>query len=265
MGEKRPMLFLSEYLKIASKIGAAPGAEQNTFGRSFLSITMAMVITYLRICDDKYRNPNNQFICAIQKWYVGHFKDEDWDVNTRFLFFNNIIKDDETINKARQFMSRDNFQPILSLKDFERRVLDPVKENGELAQNDLKMEVERLKKENTSLHGEIEQMKKDLYISQEQFDEIFLPNEASHIDEQTKPKSATDNNPQQLNSDTPKYIESLNRQLSEEKDKNAQLEAEINQLKEFLELDKKVESDTKRLQIDERIILISTAPRLKVQ
>lgn len=57
----------------------------------------------------------------------------------------------------------------------------------------------------------------------------------------------------------PEYIESLNRQLAEEKDKNAKLEAEINQLKEILELDKKMESDQKRLQIDERIILISTA------
>ena len=64
---------------------------------------------------------------------------------------------------------------------------------------------------------------------------------------------------QQSIDETPRYIESLNRQLSEEKEKNAQLNTEINQLKEALELDKILESDTKKLQIDERIILITTA------
>ena len=59
--------------------------------------------------------------------------------------------------------------------------------------------------------------------------------------------------------ETPMYIESLNRQLSEEKDKNGQLEKENKKLREVLELDKKLESDMKRLQIDERVILITTA------
>lgn len=66
-------------------------------------------------------------------------------------------------------------------------------------------------------------------------------------------------NGQQSIEETPKYIESLNLQLSEEKEKNAQLESENKQLREVLELDKIMESDTKRLQIDERIILITTA------
>ena len=59
--------------------------------------------------------------------------------------------------------------------------------------------------------------------------------------------------------DPHRYIESLNRQLAEEKNKNAQLEANVKQLRENLELDKIMESDTLRLQIDERIILITTA------
>lgn len=66
-------------------------------------------------------------------------------------------------------------------------------------------------------------------------------------------------NSHQGNFDNSKYIESLNRQLSEEKNKNAHLESENNQLRELLELDKNLESDQMRLQIDERIILITTA------
>lgn len=59
--------------------------------------------------------------------------------------------------------------------------------------------------------------------------------------------------------ETPRYIESLNRQLAKEKEKNAQLEEDVKQLRELLDLDQKMESDTMRLQIDERIILITTA------
>ena len=67
------------------------------------------------------------------------------------------------------------------------------------------------------------------------------------------------NNSQQNGNDNPDYIESLNRQLADEKSKNVQLEEDVRQLKKVLELDKDLESDEKRLQIDERIIFVSTA------
>ena len=67
------------------------------------------------------------------------------------------------------------------------------------------------------------------------------------------------NNSQQNGNDNPEYIESLNHQLAEEKNKNVELEAEIKHLKEVIELDKELDNDETRLQIDERVILVSTA------
>lgn len=55
------------------------------------------------------------------------------------------------------------------------------------------------------------------------------------------------------------YISSLNRQLSDEKDRNSKLAQEIENLRSVLELDKELKDDQIRLQIDERIILITTA------
>lgn len=139
---------------------------------------------------------------------------------------------------------------------------------------------------------EIEQIKKQIKdvddrtsISQEQFNAIFYPegDNAGDGKEQiieNENQSADDNLRRQLadaqntikeqakiietqitqnRNDNSEYIESLNRQLAEEKDKNELLKAEVKQLREVLELDKILESDTKRLRIDERIILISTA------
>lgn len=96
-------------------------------------------------------------------------------------------------------------------------------------------------------------------IAEAEIEELQYQGDIRPLQARIKELETKLNNSHQSNSDTSEYIESLNRQLSEEKNKNAQLDTEINHLREVLELDKKMESDHMRLQIDERIILISTA------
>lgn len=97
---------------------------------------------------------------------------------------------------------------------------------------EMKSHISELEKENKQLKEEIEELKKQGSLIGDNQQGVDAPH---------------------------RYIESLNRQLAEEKNKNAQLEANVKQLRENLELDKIMESDTLRLQIDERIILITTA------
>ena len=90
-------------------------------------------------------------------------------------------------------------------------------------------------------------------------EELKYQGEVRHLQEKIAVLETQLSNYHKTDNGNSEYIESLNRQLAEEKDKNAQIEGNVKQLKEVLELDKIMESDTKRLQIDERIILISTA------
>lgn len=145
-----------------------------------------------------------------------------------------------------------------------------------------KDEFSKLKSENENLHAEIKQLKEYIkgaitidvdneVVNLGEFGSIVVNNPKTHGDATDKVERNKSADSQQENKlenligdvqqsveGTPRYIESLNRQLSEEKEKNAQLEREIKQLREVLELDKILESDSKRLQIDERIIIVST-------
>ena len=131
LADSQPMLHLGKYLKIASKICVAPGYEMNTYGRYFSAMAMAMVVNFLKICDDKYCNEGEIFILSLNEWHHKEFKNGLWDDDARFLFYNNVVSNDAII-KARQFMSRDDFQPIPSLKVFEQKVMESNKrENKE--------------------------------------------------------------------------------------------------------------------------------------
>lgn len=103
-------------------------------------------------------------------------------------------------------------------------------------------------------------LKKDLKLARTRISELEKENGLLKEENEELKKQGNLIGDNQQGFDAPhRYIESLNRQLAEEKNKNAQLEANVKQLRENLELDKIMESDTLRLQIDERIILITTA------
>ncbi len=160
LADPHPMLHFRFYIDIAQKIGAAPGANQNTYGRYFASMALAMVVNYLRVCDQKYCADNNRLIKNIWDWHNDHFDDSQWDGKARFLFFNNIMPFD-MIGMARKYMSYADFQPIPSLANFERQVLGspaPLpKQDNKGPHEDLEIiierkvnaAIERYKKENT--------------------------------------------------------------------------------------------------------------------
>ena len=121
LADPRPLLHFRFYVDTAEKIGAAPGADQNTYGRFFSSMALAMVVNYLRICDPQYCEEDNQLIKNMYLWHNDHFDESQWDGQARLLFFNNIQTND-VIEKARQYMSYDDFLPITSIANFERQV-----------------------------------------------------------------------------------------------------------------------------------------------
>ena len=121
LADPRPLLHFRFYVDTAEKIGAAPGADQNTYGRFFSSMALAMVVNYLRICDAQYCEEDNQLIKNMYLWHNDHFDESQWDGQARLLFFNNIQTND-VIEKARQYMSYDDFLPITSIANFERQV-----------------------------------------------------------------------------------------------------------------------------------------------
>lgn len=121
LADPRPLLHFRFYVDTAEKIGAAPGADQNTYGRFFSSMALAMVVNYLRICDPQYCEEDNQLIKNMYLWHNDHFDESQWDGQARILFFNNIQTND-VIEKARQYMSYDDFLPITSIANFERQV-----------------------------------------------------------------------------------------------------------------------------------------------
>lgn len=121
LADPRPLLHFRFYVDTAEKIGAAPGADQNTYGRFFSSMALAMVVNYLRICDVQYCEEDNLLIKNMYLWHNDHFDESQWDGHARLLFFNNIQTND-VIEKARQYMSYDDFLPINSIANFERQV-----------------------------------------------------------------------------------------------------------------------------------------------
>ena len=116
LADNRPMQHFSLYTKKALKIGAAPNYDQNTYGRFFASMALAMVVNYLRVCDDKYCDQDELFIKNIYKWFKDHFDDKQWDGKARFVFYNNVVPQD-VIMTARQFMGTKDFIPEKSLEE----------------------------------------------------------------------------------------------------------------------------------------------------
>ncbi len=116
LSDNRPMQHFSLYTKKALKIGAAPNYDQNTYGRFFASMALAMVVNYLRVCDDKYCDQDELFIKNIYKWFKDHFDDKQWDGKARFVFYNNVVPQD-VIMTARQFMGAKDFIPEKSLEE----------------------------------------------------------------------------------------------------------------------------------------------------
>ena len=99
------------------------------------------------------------------------------------------------------------------------------------------------------------------------FEEFFDEDEKSSV-KQLKEKSDNSKHTKEEKTETKvlvddkeiqEYISSLNRQLSDVKDRNSKLTQKIAELHAVLELDKVLKDDKCRLQIDERIILITTA------
>lgn len=121
LADPRPLLRFRFYIDIAEKIGAAPGVDQNTYGRFFSSMALAIVVNYLKICDAQYCEEDNQLIKRMYDWHNDHFDEKQWDFQAQLLFFNNIQTND-VIEKARLYMSYEDFQPITSIANFERQV-----------------------------------------------------------------------------------------------------------------------------------------------
>lgn len=160
LADPHPMMHLRFYIDTTRKIGAAPGAEQNTYGNFFSAMAMAMVVNYLKVCDEKYCAEDALLISKIKKWYNDHIDDKQWDNEARFVFLRNIQPID-VIEKARHNMSYVDFQPIPSLANFGRQVLGapaplPTQDNTRthedleiIIEKKVKAAIERYKKENT--------------------------------------------------------------------------------------------------------------------
>ena len=113
IAEKNPMLYFSEYIKIAGKIGVAEGYEHNTYWRYFSSITFAIVINYLKAYDDKYMNEDEILIKKITYWNYNQYLNSGLDKTIHKLFYNSILNK-ETILMARKYLKGDEFKPNIN-------------------------------------------------------------------------------------------------------------------------------------------------------
>ena len=111
LAEKNPILYFGKFVNITLKIGAAPGYQQNTYGRYFSAFAWAMIVNYLKICDEKYCDKDEILTSKIWKYHVVHFNDLEVDGDARFMFFNNV-QYNQVIETARQFVNKDDFQPL---------------------------------------------------------------------------------------------------------------------------------------------------------
>ena len=106
--EENPMLYFSEYIKIAGKIGAAEGIEHNTFWRYFSSMTLAIVVNYLKAYDNKYLSDKEILVNKICNWHHNKFDNTGRDTEARRLFYDSLLTND-TILMARKYLKEDEF------------------------------------------------------------------------------------------------------------------------------------------------------------
>ncbi len=107
-----------DYIKIAEHAGSAYKdiTLNNTYGRYFECITMAMVCNYLYIIDSKKysRLSDNTLINYIWDYHHIHFNDDQPDGKARSLFFNNFMQHEDILTL---YVRRDAFKPLKSKEE----------------------------------------------------------------------------------------------------------------------------------------------------
>lgn len=289
--QKRPLLHFSSYLNIASQIAAAPGC-QNTFHQLFECTSMAMVCNYLQLLKPKQLD-YSVFYNKVELWFKNYdviysrmFSNIVLDIMTvqKYDFYPDRFNLRPIIDALKESNKEDIFNNIEYIKarimelDIDKKltaiemVFNKAEMSGKLYVADsLSTDEENVRKEMEEVLQLIgpgysvfnprvfqpmteEDIDKAIAEAEKNFEQKVLTKkmdaEIEHLqnNDPINQKEPTDDG----------YIENLNKQLSEEKEKNAKLEERIKALESQLQPDEDFPEGMK-LEIDERIIFVSAA------
>ena len=147
--EKHPVHYFRSYINIAERAGAVcyNTYEKNTYHRYFESVTMAMVWNYLCACwPDVYTQNKRNNLLQEKIWDYHHknYYDTEWDGKARFLFFNNVLNDQD-LQKCR--VDKYKFIPLHSPEELKEMELkkekrdEPITETATTADEEVMEEI----------------------------------------------------------------------------------------------------------------------------